>query len=479
MHKSKLIQIMSTLSASEMARFDKYVHSPFFTVHQDTILLFEVIKEAYPDFEEDSISAESIYAKIYPNISYNDARLRTLRKYLLKLLTGFLSYLETEKDEWHEQRTQLIALFNRGLDKYVAKQLEESEKALTKQYKQSLESYLHQFRLLNLKVEYQNIYEDRFEPKDQAKALETLDYFYLVGKLIHFNSLLGDRHHLNQEMSQMPIFEMVMAMCKEHLTQLPFIIQAYYHSISVNYLEEAEASSHYIKLKELCPEIFLKLTASDAENICNNVINYCIKQYQSGDNHYLREMYYIYKMMLENNLLFNGAMLSSHHYKNITTIGLRLREFAWTEKFIEDYKDEIELQYRDGVYNYNLAHLYAYKKEYSKAMKCLQDVEFLDPFYKMSYDLLLLKIYYECNEIEGFMSLCSSFQIFIKRKKNLQTPIKNAYLNFIKSTKALLNIKVNNKQNLQKVKRSIEESESLTEKSWLLEKIAELEEVKV
>ena len=130
MHKSKLIQIMSTLSPAEMGRFDKYVHSPFFTVHQDTIRLFEIIKEAYPEFNEDEMSPETIYAKIYPNTLFNDSRLRTLRKYLLKLLLGFLAFIESEKNEWNEDLQQLEALFNRNLDKHFYKQLEEAEKKL-------------------------------------------------------------------------------------------------------------------------------------------------------------------------------------------------------------------------------------------------------------------------------------------------------------------------------------------------------------
>ena len=454
-----------------MARFDKYVHSPFFTVHRDTILLFDVIKQAYPNPGEGALEAKKIYAKIYPNTPYNDNKVRTLRKYLLKLLLTFLAQIELEEDEWGLEWYQVRALFNRGLHKYFVKHIEEAERHLKTYPYQNLDSLLHNFHLESLKVGFKISREGRFGVKKQEKVMQSLDYFYFAAKFNFFNSLLSNQSVPGSNEQSHPMLREITSYCEANLEQLPLIVQIYFHMTQLDF--ELGDNVHYHKIKILLPLSAKVLDKSDQINIYNKLLNYCNAQYQKGEISYLKEMFDFYREMLDKDLLFDEGIISSHYYKNITTLGLRLAEFEWTEDFIRNYKDQIDEEYRQGVYSYNMAHFFAYKKDYSESLKYLQQVDFIDPFYRISYNLLLLKIYYECKYVESFLALCTSFKIFIRRKKELTEAKRDAYLNFIKFSKALFNTKIKGKSNLAKVAREIEEASSLIEKEWLLEKMEE------
>ncbi|RMG20780.1 MAG: hypothetical protein D6730_19185 [Bacteroidetes bacterium] len=473
MHNSKLIQIMRTLSAAELARFDKYVHSPFFTVHDDTIRLFEEVYATYPAFEPEALDAERVYARIYPGAAYNDGRMRTLRKYLLKLLLGFLGQVELEKNSLELDRYQVQALYKRGLDKYFLKQMEDAERKLEEFPHLNADYFKYRFQLAQLRIEHQVTRESRWAPRERTEALQALDHYYLAEKLNYASALIMNRAVFEDGNTLPPLLKEVLQYCEQELPELPLVVQAYFHLIQV--MVSPQHVQHYRALRKLLGLPHHGFEPHDLLNIYSFLINYCNQQYRKGAEQFLTEMFELYREILPVGLLFDNNMTASHHYKNITTLGLRLGEYEWTEEFIETYKNHIATEYRQGVYNYNKAHLLAYRRDFSGALKHLRQVNFIDPFYRISYNLLLLKIYYECEEVEPFYALCTSFQTFMRRKKKLSASEREIYLNFIKFAKALFQIKTGEHHQAARVRKRLEACHKLIEQKWLMEKLEELE----
>ena len=100
-------------------------------------------------------------------------------------------------------------------------------------------------------------------------------------------------------------------------------------------------------------------------------------------------------------------------------------------------------------------------------MKLLQKADFDDILHNLDARRMLLRIYYDLDEMDALLSHIDSFKIFLKRQKNIGYHGVN-YLNLINYTSKI--IKTNgNKKSLEKIKTDIMNEKNVAEKEWLLE----------
>ena len=86
---------------------------------------------------------------------------------------------------------------------------------------------------------------------------------------------------------------------------------------------------------------------------------------------------------------------------------------------------------------------------------------------------ILLKVYYELDEIKVLESLLESMRAYLQRKKVVGIQ-KALYKNMLKYTKKLLKVNPYSRAQKDKLKAEIEAAKPLTEKAWLLKQLAEL-----
>ena len=476
MRQTKLFQLLSLLTPEEMKRFEQLVHSPFFSVHKDTIQFFDLIRPYYPNFHESDLNLTVIFNQIYPQQAYDDARVRILRMYLYKLLLKFLQQLELERDAVQGSRYLLEALFARNAEKHLPKLIDEHRSQLDKEPLNTSWNFLHKYDFGEFLMHYGEFYGSRWEGKDFYEAIEDLDSFYLTEKLKYccYSYTYIEMFIKGEEKVPIPFMDEIIEYVSKNLEKVPPITALYFYSFMI--VAKREEETHFDSLRSLLITHGKLLSRDEQINAYNVLLNYCIRNYRKGKQEYLGKMLPIYQYMLDNDLMFDEGALSSHHFKNIATLGLRLGEYDWTEHFIHTYKDKIDPQYRESVVNYNLGHFYIYKEEYGKALYHLQQVTFPDPFYRISHNMLMLKIYYEQQEIESFLALSVSFQTFLRRKGKLSEGQRDSYKNFTKYLKAIFMFRAEGKGTLKKIEQRITECVALIEKDWLLIKVKQLQE---
>ena len=471
MQKLRLIRILRSLDSKEIKRFRQYVHSPSQTIHKDTIRLFDLIVEHYPDFDSKQLDRKIVFSHLYPNKPFRDQRLRSLRMYLLDLLLEFITELAMERNQLVKQPFKLKALAMRNLSKDFEQSLEKERTLLEDYPYRDADYFLAKYHLEDEALAYQ-MAKKRWANEQQHAVIQSLDHFYLAEKLRYGLSVMNMQGFFNIE-KEIPMFEELINYCKAHLEELPTIIQTYFHLLLLNIAEENN-QLHYIALKELGFHNYHSFPPNDWLNIYYSMINYCHQCYLSGETNFLSEMLDIYAIMLERKLLLEDDVLSTHHYKNITTLGLRLGKYEWTETFINDYKPYISPQFREGIYSYNMANLLFHQQKYQQVLRLLHRIDFIDPFYRISYHILQLKVYYECNESEALLSLCESFRTFVRRKKELSSTVKRSYINFAQFVRALFMLKIGLDKRPNKLAAKIEKSQALTERQWVMEKLNEM-----
>ena len=104
-------------------------------------------------------------------------------------------------------------------------------------------------------------------------------------------------------------------------------------------------------------------------------------------------------------------------------------------------------------------------------------------YYGLSARALLLKIYYEENDTESLLALCSSFQTYLKRNKLVSDYQYRVQANLIRFVKKAFQLKLKRPrrtteaftQKVTALKNEMSETGEITNLNWLNSKVAELE----
>jgi hypothetical protein len=213
-------------------------------------------------------------------------------------------------------------------------------------------------------------------------------------------------------------------------------IAAYF--IVLKMLRDSENPAHYHQLKFFLQENADKFNHESLNDFYSYTTNFCIMRINQNDATYRKELFEIYQQNLKNEVLLQNGKLDGWVYKNISTLGCNLKEFNWTLHFIETYKEKVPASQRNNAYNYSLAYYHLSRKDYNSSMRLLQEVQFTEPQYHLSGNLLLMRSYYELDDTESLLSLLESMRMYILRSKKLAGTEKKGYTNLIRFTKSLV-----------------------------------------
>jgi len=245
------------------------------------------------------------------------------------------------------------------------------------------------------------------------------------------------------------------------------VIQVYYHSYHT--LVGTQNDEHFRQLKDGIIRYGIGFPQAELKEIYTHAINHCIRQNnKKKDAAFLRELFDLYQIGLEQEAFLENGFLSRWTYKNIVMAGLMLKEFEWVEGFIYEYESRLERKYRKDSLTYNLAFLYHATNQYDKAISQLQQVKFDDVFFNLDARNLLLKIYLELEEYEALDAHLNSFEIFIRRK-NITNPHRANYLNIIKLSRKIIQLNPHDKAAKVALRKEIEAEKNPSTRAFLLE----------
>jgi tetratricopeptide (TPR) repeat protein len=195
-------------------------------------------------------------------------------------------------------------------------------------------------------------------------------------------------------------------------------------------------------------------------------INYCIQQVNQGAESYFEDIMSLYQKGLAEGYLLENGVLSRFTYYNIVAAGLRTGQFEWTENFIHDYRGKLDKFYRESSFSFCLARLEYAQQHYDAALPLLQKANYQDPLLNLSAKTLLMKIYYETEELDLLSAHLDAMHNYIRRKRVIGYH-KTNYLNIIRFARKLMSVNPFDKQALEKLRQQIGQEEVLTERRWL------------
>lgn len=474
-----LVNLLKKLSTRERTKFQEYVASPFFNKNQKIQQLCQILLSFAPDFETDQINKATIYHSIYGKGAYQELRLNNLISDLLQLLYDYLSYLQLENKEIQKKALLLEALQTRGLYDQIPRQAKRYQKIQEKQPHRS-QTYFWDAFLLHEELDQLSLSSGKrgYDINLQLKN-DMLDTFYTCSKL----SIACDMTSRNTVVNagyQCYFLEEIICEYQDRpeLLSQP-VLQVYYKTLEM--LRQQDQTVHYYQLKELLDKHWSLFPARELRILYHYALNYGVKKINSGRREFYREILELYKILLDKRIIFKEGYLTQWTYINIVTAGIRLKDFHWTETFINQYRSSLHPSEEHNVYTYNLASLYYAREDYTSALQLLHDVEFTDAFYHLSAKIIQLKSYYDLQETEAFFSLAEATRIYLTRNRQLSEYQKRSNANFLKLATRLLQLRLKarvitrgeKKQQVQRIQQELE-SKNIANKGWLQEALSAL-----
>ena len=465
---SKLQKTLEVLDNSSFKAFSRYIHSPYFCQHQEVRNLLDMLEQTFPDFPA---SLYTTYTDSYPGTS--KSRFNVLKTYLLKHLYNFLAQERFQSQIVLQKSLLVDGLREKGLLKDAAAQLEGALHAAQEQAQIDSGHFYQLVKLRELELDLAISGEARSKDLSLDPLFEALDHYqqcmglkYLLPALamerLFSNRFPTERLRAYREMTSLAA------------GQPKPLIQMFDHLLYL--LQGHSRNEHLPQILDILEQHGDRFSKIERINIYGYLQNYFTQGMLRGEADALPSLFELYRDMDRYGLVFGQGDFSGHLFRNIVVIGCRLSELEWTSQFLEQNRKAIAKELGGTALAYGEAYLEFYKGRYSASMKRLQQLEFVDPFYRTGHQVLLLRNYYELGEFELLESLGRTFRRFLNRTDTMSESHKEKNRNFLSVLHQLAKAKEKGPDpvQIQKIAALLELEGELTDRTWLGEKLREL-----
>jgi hypothetical protein len=431
MLSKKLVEILKTFDSQDWRDFSRYVQSPFFNRNDRLIAFVDLLRKSASNL--DALTKQQIYTILYPSSKdFEEQKVYDHVAFLMRLLEGFLAYQEFQEDTTFESRFLLKSFVKRNLPDHFEKHFKRQKQKQTKSPFKNYHYHLSRF-FIEREANYLAIMMHQPEYVEITdRMVDHLDHFLIASRLEYACNRLVYQKIWNFRANDV-FLEDILDFLQgpgTHFLNSPNIA-AYFHIY--NMLGEREdTEQHYRNLKTILGEHQASFTQEEKYTLYGYAQNYVTTQLNAGKSEYLEEIFRIFQEMLTNDaFLFNGY-LDAGMYKNIVTVGLRLRQYDWVQRFLDEYRSFLHPSHQNPAYHYNVAAWHYAKQEYSKALRELLMTDLIDVYYHLNVRQMQLKIYFEQEEHEALNSLIDAFSSYLKRNKQISDTKKEGFSNLVR-----------------------------------------------
>jgi hypothetical protein len=476
LHDSKLLQALRGLSDQELEHFGHYLANPMFNTRPQSNRLLDFLQTFAPAYRDPALNEKNLFRAVFGEASYHHQHVKTEFSHLFRLLKGFLAVLELKERREETDLLAMAQLRKRKREKVFLAQQRALKKRLDLDRAPRSSKLPTDVRLrlsFQLQDETERFFgqqQRRLDDTGIEEKMERLDTFFFYHKLRGGCEMLNRQNILDRKAS-LPLMAEVQGLSGSRPDEAAITL---YRQIYLC-LAEPEVLSHFQQLKKNLHQLQHDLPRGEARAMFKYAQNYCIARINRGEAAFYREIFGLYQVQLEKEIIFSNGALSHMDYSNIVTTALRLKEFAWAASFIESYQSHLLPEYQKGVYAYNLANLHFEQKKLRAAIRLLREVEIDDPFYEASSKVLLCKVYFESQEWEALRYLIEAFKRYLKRSRAFSQKHCTHYLHFLRHLKSLLLlyerraslVPADFQARLRKVAVAISEDGMVSNKKWL------------
>jgi hypothetical protein len=468
-----MLSLVSSLSNEELKKFKKFVRSPFFNTNEQLVQLFDYIYKYAPKWDSRMFSKHIVYRELFPDSKdFDPKKISNLMSELSILFESFLVQMEVENNPVEKKKIKLSALSKRNLIKPLERQFRKMDKILKTPSPTDKNYHLSQFQI-NHKLYFDPATRKFNKGRGLKKAMLHLDRFYFINKL-QMGLEMKVIERVTGDHFENPFLDQIIALTKEIGESEEPTLKVYFYLLKSNLFGQKE---DFIKARDLFKDHIDQFTNLDSFTILLHLINLAIKRSYTNEEYWLREIFNLYIIGLEKDILIQNNSISSASFTNLVINGIKLKEYDWLDNFIDSYKHFLDSDIREQIEVLCRASIYFAKKDYSNVTKLLTSHSFPRPVYKIRAKSVLLKTIYEEllldeSQLSLFESQSKSFERFLRRTSKLTE--RRSYINFVQILRRIAKANYKNlplEKFLNKIKYHELTQMSIANKPWLLEKV--------
>lgn len=475
MLSSNLIKVLASFTKEELKTFEDFVSSPYFNKKPSVVTLFKELKKFHPGFDDEALTKEKIYEKLYKGKKFNDGVLRNQMSELYKLVLKFIGTEAYNRDNIEFKIKVSRELLLRGLSKTFKSYYDDIKKDFEKENLIENEYYYYNRAVLDEQYEDNIIFtgDSKHIPINNLYG-NNLIYFILIKLFKIMHNLHATEVNTNVYYDKSILREILSLInTEEILNRIKEVSETDYNIVSMYYymakaLMDYNDNDSFFKFYERVEKNYMLFAGSERYTLfvlLNNIASHS----KEGKKVLLE----IYKSMLEKKIYKYGEMGNLNYmlFSYILTNAIHRKEFDWTEQFIDNYIPEIDPAHQENMMNYSKAHLFFEKNEFDKSLEHINKVKADNFMFKHQSYKLIIQNYYELGEFHQIAFAVDNFRHYIK-KANLPEIWVNYYESFIAAVNELIKLKEGKEESTFKIDKIFEEVKG--DLSWVKNKLADV-----
>ncbi|MEM7041020.1 MAG: hypothetical protein AAF570_28915, partial [Bacteroidota bacterium] len=332
---SKLFDTLKLLSEEEMTALSRFMHSPYFVRHSETISLFDYVAPFHPNFEGDIF--EGFIASVSGR-KITRARFHVLCTYVLKEVHRFLMVEQLEVRPVVKQGLLVDRLREKGRYREAQKQAEKMAEAVQRDLYMDSDNFFDQLRLKEVQLDLAFSAEMEKAPGLLREFLGDLDRHELLLNLKYLLPTWSFSRIFGFDFPQ-GRWNRIKAQVVEVGEDWPPLVMMYFHLLHL--VKGEEEAEHLPKLQGLLERHAAQLSKTELRNIFANLQNYFTRHVHIGTAGALEQQFRNYQQMDAHNLIFHQGEMSARFLRNITMSGCRQGKQAWVAAFLAKHAGTI------------------------------------------------------------------------------------------------------------------------------------------
>ncbi|WP_020536949.1 hypothetical protein [Lewinella cohaerens] len=460
MEQSKLVALFRVLTKAQLQRFSERLPGMLVNKNTEILALFLYLSPLAPRFKGDQLKkgivAKSLGISI-KNLAYRSSD-------LLRALEQCIVIDQVLNDTPRRELILLQYYQQEKLDKHYLATARRIKKHLDNVPYQDADYWQYLSELKESEFRAITNYERIHYPELQAAA-DALDHAYLAKKLPYLLEMTSAGLVLD-----IPYERRLAEDVKTWSEQLPYqravIIKLY--SAILKMVAFATEEAYFREARALLKAHESATPPALLKNFYTYLLNHCTQQIRLQNDPLYYEFYLdLNTHLIEKGMLLEHGFLPPWRYSNLVTVGLRTGRISWASDFLEKYRAYLPTAAQENIYHYNLAHTKYYEGDYETAQLLLNQLELSDLLLAIAAKNLLVKIYWENEEIEQLLHFLEAYRVYIYRQSLAKPSLKAQVKAFITTVRQMAKIPDFEQERKKELAKNLPPVTDILERDWL------------
>lgn len=467
MQKSVLSEIIRALDKKEVRDLNKWLQSPAHNQRQDVVKLFDFLMKNLPN-DDEGAEKKRAWKAVFGSKPYDDAYMRQVMYFLLKAIEEYLVFVDLAQDKVQYQLALSHIYRERKLEKAHRQAYRVGRDNLQNQPLRDNYFLRNQFFFEQDYGQLSNVIQNA--SANLQETADALEKWFLAEKLHIAYAMLAHRSVYKTAVYDDGMLKEILQYCEDKTLLEEPAIAVYYYAYMITTSPENE--TYFDQFENLIKINGRLFHSTEMRTLYVAALNYCIAKVNRGESTYSTRLFNLYRTGLEMGYLLDNNLVSRYTFGNAVGAALRTKEYGWAEQFIHDFRHYLDEKERNSIVNFNQSRVFFEKGSYEQAQRLLMQFEYDDVHLNIIAKTMLLKIYFETDELDAFESLLESLRTYLQRKAVLDATRKASYKNMISLMKKLLQLNIFAKDQKEAFRELVQSTSPLAERDWLLKQLS-------